>query len=226
MPDELTDLYEIIAVCPDCDLCRTRTRAVPGEGPANAEIMFIGEGPGFNEDKSGRPFVGAAGQFLNKLLAAIGLQRSDVYITNVVKCRPPNNRDPLPGEIEACRKYLDRQIELIRPKVIVTLGRYSMARWFPGESISRIHGQPRVADGATIVPMFHPAAALHQERYRSLIEADFKQLPAILAGAAGGPVSRGADSRPAAPATAPEPQPRSQEPEPAPQASAQQMRLL
>jgi uracil-DNA glycosylase family 4 len=181
---ELVQLYETIARCPDCDLARTRTRAVPGEGPADARIMFIGEGPGFHEDKSGRPFVGAAGQFLDKLLASIGLARSEVYITNVVKCRPPNNRDPLPGEIAACRKYLDRQIALIRPRVIVTLGRFSMSRWFPGESISRIHGQPRVIDGVTVVPMFHPAAALHQERYRALIEADFKKLPAILAGAA------------------------------------------
>jgi DNA polymerase len=145
--------------------------------------MLIGEAPGFNEDRTGRPFVGAAGQFLEKLLALAGLRRQDVYITNVVKCRPPNNRDPLPGEIEACKKYLDRQIALIQPKVIVTLGRYSMARWFPGASISRIHGQPRVVDGITIVPMFHPAAALHQERYRALIEADFKRLPEILTAA-------------------------------------------
>ena len=139
---ELTDLYDLIARCPCSDLCKTRTMPVPGEGPEDAEIMFIGEAPGFNEDRTGRPFVGAAGQFLNKLLAFAGLQRSNVYITNVVKCRPPNNRDPLPEEIAACRPYLDGQIELINPKVIVTLGRYWMSRWFPGESISRIHGQP------------------------------------------------------------------------------------
>ena len=179
----LTDLYEVIATCPNCDLCRTRTKAVPGEGPEDARIMFIGEGPGFSEDKSGRPFVGAAGQFLDKLLAAINLKRSDVYITNVVKCRPPNNRDPQPNEMEACRRYLDEQLALIKPRVVVTLGRFSMSRWFPGESISRIHGQPKVVDGVTVVPMFHPAAALHQERYRSLIEADFLKLPAILAAA-------------------------------------------
>ena len=181
---ELTDLYDLIARCPCSDLCKTRTMPVPGEGPEDAEIMFIGEAPGFNEDRTGRPFVGAAGQFLNKLLALGGLQRPNVYITNVVKCRPPNNRDPLPEEIAACRPYLDRQIELIKPKVIVTLGRYSMSRWFPGESISRIHGQPKVVGDVTVVPMFHPAAALHQERYRSLIEADFKKLPDILAAAA------------------------------------------
>ena len=179
----LTDLYEVIPTCPNCDLCRTRTKAVPGEGPEDARIMFIGEGPGFSEDKSGRPFVGAAGQFLDKLLAAINLKRSDVYITNVVKCRPPNNRDPQPNEMEACRRYLDEQLALIKPRVVVTLGRFSMSRWFPGESISRIHGQPKVVDGVTVVPMFHPAAALHQERYRSLIEADFLKLPAILAAA-------------------------------------------
>jgi uracil-DNA glycosylase len=182
---DLLQLYETVRRCPDCDLSKTRTNAVPGEGPEDAEIMFIGEGPGFNEDKSGRPFVGAAGQFLEKLLGAAGLKRSGVYITNVVKCRPPNNRDPQPSEIGACKKYLDSQLELIRPKVVVTLGRISMSRWFPGESISRIHGQPKVFDGVTVVPMFHPAAALHQERYRSLIEADFKSLPGILARATG-----------------------------------------
>lgn len=180
---ELTQLYERIKGCRDCDLCLKATHAVPGEGPENARIMFIGEGPGQHEDRTGRPFVGAAGQFLERLLASINLRRTDVYITNVVKHRPPNNRDPLPDEIAACSKYLDRQIELIRPRVIVTLGRYSMARWFPGASISRIHGQPKSFDDVTVVPMFHPAAALHQERYRSLIEADFLRLPEILAAA-------------------------------------------
>jgi DNA polymerase len=142
--------------------------------------MFIGEAPGFNEDRTGRPFVGAAGKFLDQLLAAAGLSRQTVYIGNIIKCRPPNNRDPLPAEIEACRKWIDRQIELIKPDVIVTLGRYSMNKFIPGASISRIHGVPRVIDGVTVVPMFHPAAALHQERYRSLIVADFEKLPEIL----------------------------------------------
>ena len=180
---ELTDLAQLIVRCPDCRLCETRTQAVPGEGPEDARIMFIGEGPGFNEDKQGRPFVGAAGKFLDQLLRVAGLSRDTVYITNVVKCRPPNNRDPQPDEIEACRKWLDRQIELIKPEVIVTLGRHSMNRFIPGASITRIHGDPRVIDGLTVVPMFHPAAALHQERYRSLIVADFQKLPAILAAA-------------------------------------------
>jgi uracil-DNA glycosylase family 4 len=180
---ELSDLAQLIKRCPDCDLCQTRTEAVPGEGPEDARIMFIGEGPGFNEDKSGRPFVGAAGKFLNELLGRAGLKREDVFITNIVKCRPPNNRDPLPGEIEACRKWLDQQITLISPDVIVTLGRHSMNKFIPGAVISRIHGDPRVLDGRTVVPMFHPAAALHQERYRSLIVADFEKLPAILSAA-------------------------------------------
>jgi len=194
---ELTDLYQLIVRCPDCRLCETRTQAVPGEGPEDARIMFIGEAPGFNEDRTGRPFVGAAGKFLDQLLKLAGLSRDQVYIGNVIKCRPPNNRDPQPDEIEACRKWLDQQIALIKPEVIVTLGRHSMNRFIPGASISRIHGEPRVVDGLTIVPMFHPAAALHQERYRSLIMADFERLPAILAAAA-------ERSRPAAPA-APEP---------------------
>ena len=180
---ELTDLAQLIVRCPDCRLCETRTQAVPGEGPEDARILFIGEAPGFNEDKQGRPFIGAAGKFLDQLLNMAGLSRGSVYITNIVKCRPPNNRDPQPDEIEACRKWLDRQIELIKPEVIVTLGRHSMNRFIPGATISRIHGDPRVIDGITVVPMFHPAAALHQERYRSLILADFQKLPAILAAA-------------------------------------------
>ena len=139
--------------------------------------MFIGEGPGFHEDQQGRPFVGPAGKYLEHLLASIGLKREQVFITNVVKCRPPGNRDPLPGEIEACRKHLDRQIELLQPKAVVTLGRFSMARYFPRETISRIHGRPRVVDGQMVIPMYHPAAALHQGSMRQYIEEDFKRLP-------------------------------------------------
>ncbi len=143
--------------------------------------MFVGEAPGFNEDRQGRPFVGAAGQFLEELLALAGLRRADVFITNVVKHRPPNNRDPEPDEIAACAGYLERQIAAIDPRVIVTLGRFSMNRWFPGEKITRIHGQPRWIDGRFIVPMMHPAAALHQPQNRPLIEADFRRLPEYLA---------------------------------------------
>lgn len=178
---ELVDLAKEVAACRRCPLAQGRTRAVPGEGPENAAIMFIGEGPGFHEDQQGRPFVGAAGQFLDELLQSIGLRRDEVYITNVVKCRPPGNRDPQPDEIEACQSYLDRQIALIKPKVIVTLGRYSMARAFPNEKISTIHGRPRKIDGVVYVPMFHPAAALHQPALRRTVEEDFARLPKILA---------------------------------------------
>ncbi len=143
--------------------------------------MFIGEAPGWHEDQQGRPFVGAAGKFLNELLALAGLKREEVFITNVVKCRPPGNRDPLPDEIAACAPYLERQIAAIDPEVIVTLGRFSMARWFPGERISRIHGQPKRVEGRLIVPMYHPAAALHQSAFRAAIEEDFAKLPKILA---------------------------------------------
>jgi DNA polymerase len=178
---DLTDLAKEVSACTRCILAKTRTKAVPGEGPEHAAIMFVGEGPGFHEDQQGRPFVGAAGNFLNELLQSIGLKREDVFIANVVKCRPPGNRDPLPEEIEACRQFLDRQITLIKPKVIVTLGRFSMARAFPNEKISAIHGRPRKIDGIVYVPMFHPAAALHQPSLRKTVEEDFAKLPKILA---------------------------------------------
>ena len=178
---ELTELCEEIKTCQKCILSQGRTNAVPGEGPENADIMFIGEGPGFHEDRQGRPFVGAAGKFLEELLAKIDLSRDDVYITNVVKCRPPGNRDPQPEEIEACRPYLERQIELIHPRLIVTLGRFSMQRYFPGASISRIHGQAKRIGNVLYYPMFHPAAALHQPRWRPLVEEDFLKIPDLLA---------------------------------------------
>ncbi len=178
---ELADLYNEIQVCQECILSQGRTHAVPGEGPEDADIMFIGEGPGFHEDRQGRPFVGAAGNYLEELLEKIHLKREEVYITNVVKCRPPGNRDPQPAEIDACRSYLDQQIILIRPRLIVTLGRFSMQRYFPGASISRIHGQPKRVGNVTYYPMFHPAAALHQPRWRSLLEEDILRIPDLLA---------------------------------------------
>jgi uracil-DNA glycosylase family 4 len=178
---ELTDLCEQIKVCRKCILAEGRTHAVPGEGPEHADILFIGEGPGFHEDRQGRPFVGAAGKYLEELLGTIGLRREDVYIANVVKCRPPGNRDPQPDEIAACRPYLDKQIDLIHPRLIVTLGRFSMQRYFPGASISRIHGQPKRVGNVIYYPMFHPAAALHQPRWRSLVEEDILQIPGLLA---------------------------------------------
>lgn len=183
--DALRALAEEIAVCPKCDLAKTRTNAVPGEGSPTADIVLIGEGPGFHEDQHARPFVGPAGKFLDELLASINLRRQDVYICNVIKCRPPNNRDPLPDEIGACTPWLDRQLEIINPPVIVTLGRFSMSRYFRGQSIGRIHGQPRVINGITVMPMYHPAAALHQASLRRTIEADFKKLPALLEKALG-----------------------------------------
>jgi uracil-DNA glycosylase family 4 len=177
----LQEIASEIVVCPLCELARTRTKAVPGEGAPSARVMLIGEGPGWNEDQQGRPFVGAAGKFLNELLGVAGLQREDVFITNVVKCRPPGNRDPMPDEIAACAPYLDRQIATIDPEVIVTLGRHSMSRWFPGERISKIHGQPKKDGPRLIVPMYHPAAALHQPPLKGAIMDDFAKLPKFLA---------------------------------------------
>lgn len=176
----LTELYEEIAACQRCELAKGRTQTVPGEGPENAEIMFIGEAPGFHEDRQGRPFVGAAGRFLEELLASIGLKREEVFICNVIKCRPPGNRDPLSDEIEACKPFLDKQIELIQPKLIVTLGRYSMARCFPNAQITHVHGQPKRIGGRIYYPMFHPAAALHQPKWRSAVEEDMRKIPQIL----------------------------------------------
>jgi DNA polymerase len=176
----LAEVNAGVYACRSCPLGGLRTRAVPGEGPVDAEIMFIGEAPGYYEDQQGRPFVGAAGQFLEQLLASIGLKRSDVFIANVIKCRPPGNRDPLPEEIGACSPWLTQQIDIIRPKLIVTLGRYSMGRFLPGTAISRVHGEARRLNGTWVVPMYHPAAALHQGSLRRTIEDDFKKVPAYL----------------------------------------------
>ncbi len=177
---EVESLYDEVRGCQRCTLSKTRTLAVPGEGPLDAEVMFIGEAPGVNEDRQGRPFVGQAGSFLEELLGEAGLTRPEVYICNVLKCRPPGNRDPLPTEIEACSDYLSAQIRLIDPLLVVTLGRYSMSRFFPNQAISRIHGRPREANGRILVPMYHPAAALHQQRLRSVIVDDFRTLPELL----------------------------------------------
>ena len=177
---ELQQIAQDIGRCHRCGLASARTHAVPGEGPADAHLMFIGEGPGFHEDRQGRPFVGAAGRLLEELLASIGLQRDEVFIANVVKCRPPGNRDPQPDELEACKPFLDRQIELIRPRVVVTLGRFSMARWFPNTTISRVHGQAKRFGGMWVIPVFHPAAALHQARYRPALEEDFQRIAELL----------------------------------------------
>ena len=181
----LTELNKKIALCQQCEIAKYRTKVVPGEGAEDTEILFIGEAPGWHEDQQGRPFVGSAGQYLDKLLASINLQREQVYIANVIKCRPQGNRDPLPAEIQNCRKWLERQIELIRPKMIVTLGRYSMAMFFSGKSISKIHGSAQKRDNIIYYAMYHPAAALHQQGLRPTIEADMLKIPSLLAQSAG-----------------------------------------
>lgn len=173
-------LVEEIRGCVICPLSEGRTNAVPGEGNPNADIMFIGEAPGFNEDRQGRPFVGAAGGVLDGLLAVIGLDRSDVFIGNMIKCRPPDNRDPQTSEMEACRPYLDRQIEIIDPKVIVTLGRHSFGKFFPGEAISKARGRARPWQGRIVFPVYHPAAALHNPRLKPALEEDFRKLPELI----------------------------------------------
>ncbi len=177
---ELQELASRVHVCTDCRLSEGRTRAVPGEGPEQADLMFIGEGPGYHEDQQGRPFVGPAGQFLEQLLASIGMTRDQVFIANMIKCRPPNNRDPLPGEVAACSKYLDRQIQLVAPKVIVTLGRHSLVKFLPGATISKAHGKAVRKEGFILYPIYHPAAALHQQSLRSVIEEEFKAIPSLL----------------------------------------------
>jgi uracil-DNA glycosylase family 4 len=176
----LTELYNEVSLCRKCDLFKHATRAVPGIGPEDAEIMFIGEGPGYHEDQEGKPFVGPAGKFLDQLLDSIGMKRDQVYIANVVKHRPPNNREPLPSEIAACSLFLTRQLDIIRPKIIVTLGRHSMARFFPNKSISRIHGTAEKRDGIIYYAMYHPAAALHQQNLRTQIEQDMLKIPVLL----------------------------------------------
>lgn len=179
--ETLKEIAAEVSNCAKCDLCKGRTKAVPGEGNPHTKILFIGEGPGFHEDKQGRPFVGPSGQLLEDLIKNIGLKRSDVFITNVVKCRPPENRDPFPREISACNEYLDRQIAALQPLVIVTLGRISMSKFFGGEKISAIHGRARKMNGYICIPMFHPAAALRTESYKIALREDFKKIPIVLA---------------------------------------------
>ncbi|NWF68462.1 MAG: uracil-DNA glycosylase [Chloroflexi bacterium] len=177
----LAQIASEVRACTACRLHQGRTNTVPGAGDANAEIMFIGEGPGFYEDKQGLPFVGRSGDLLVKMLALIGLKREQVFIANVVKCRPPDNRDPLPDEMLACKSYLDRQIEAIDPLLIVTLGRFSMARYFPNGKITQIHGQPKYDERRAYMPIFHPAAVLRNETMLPQLEADFRRVPQILA---------------------------------------------
>ncbi len=180
--DALREVHERVCECTLCPLCRSRTRAVPGEGAVDAEMMFVGEGPGYDEDQQGRPFVGAAGRLLNQQLSAIGLKRTAVFITNIVKCRPPGNRDPEQAEIDACRDYLLAQIAIIKPKVLCTLGRIAAHSLIdPKLSISREHGKARTISGIIHLPIYHPAAALHQASVIEALEGDFRQLGSLLA---------------------------------------------
>jgi uracil-DNA glycosylase len=176
----LAQIAEQVSKCDKCQLHFSRKLSVPGEGPANSDILFIGEGPGFFENEQGRPFVGQAGKFLEDLLQKLGMKREQVFITNVVKCRPPGNRDPEPAELQACGDYLNRQIEAINPKLIVTLGRFSMAKFLPNVKISDVHGQAMWVHGRLIAPMYHPAAALHQPSLRPQVEKDFLKLPGFI----------------------------------------------
>jgi len=182
MSDSLEAIGIDVRACRLCKLCQTRTEGVPGEGSPNAEIMFIGEGPGFHEDQQGRPFVGAAGQLLSEMLRVIELRREDVFITNVVRCRPPGNRDPLPDELAACDVYTQRQIGVLDPKLIVTLGRYSMARFVGSGPMRELHGRTREWNGITCLAMYHPAAILRTPtvEMRRIYEEDFRKIPALL----------------------------------------------
>ena len=177
-PEEtISKIAKEVSACTKCTLHESRKKSVPGDGPATAEIMFIGEGPGFHENEQGHPFVGASGKFLDQLLAQADVTRADVFIANVVKCRPPGNRDPLPDELAACDAYLEAQISAINPSIIVTLGRFSMNKFFPGAKISAVHGQMQKIGGRYVIPMFHPAAALHQAALKPSILGDFAKLP-------------------------------------------------
>jgi DNA polymerase len=177
----LAQIADEVRVCRRCALSAGRTTAVPGEGNVLSDVLLVGEGPGAREDATGRPFVGPAGQLLDELLAAIGWQRADVFITNVVKCRPPANRDPEPNEAAACAGYLDRQERALEPAVVVTLGRHSLQRYLPGARIGAVHGRLRRSfSGQHVFPMYHPAAALHQASLRETLFHDMRGLPAAL----------------------------------------------
>jgi uracil-DNA glycosylase len=207
LSSELNQLHAEVRACVKCGLHATRTQAVPGVGPCPADIMIVGEAPGFNEDRQGEPFVGAAGHLLDTLLARIGLGRSDVYITNVLKCRPPQNRDPMPNEVESCSPYLARQLALIKPKVVLVLGRHALERLLPGQgSISRVHGSLVRRGDVAYVPLYHPAAALHNGALVADLEQDFDRVKAYL-------------DRLLAPPPPPEPVP-------IPKQEAEQLRLL
>ncbi len=175
--ESIEQIAGAVRSCTRCVLAETRTNAVPGDGSPTAAVMFIGEGPGQNEDEQGLPFVGRAGKLLDSLLEQVPLQRSDVFITNVVKCRPPGNRDPEPGEVAACMPYLEAQIDLINPRVIVTLGRHSMLRFYPQGKISNDHGRIISLGSRILLPIYHPAAALRNPRLNETMVRDIKRIP-------------------------------------------------
>jgi uracil-DNA glycosylase family 4 len=207
-PSALAAYGEVVSSCTRCALAATRTQVVFGSGSPTADLMFVGEAPGFHEDKQGVPFVGAAGQLLGKLLAGIGLTREDVFVANVLKCRPPGNRDPQPDEIEACEGHLFRQIELIRPKVVATLGNFA-TKLLSGKpaGITRVHGREQevTLGGSRVLlyPIFHPAAALYTPRMLEVLEADFRRLPELLGRAVAPPAPPVAAVRRPEPVAAP-----------------------
>ncbi len=177
---QLSAIHTEIYHCTKCPLHEGRTRTVPGAGNPDAEILFIGEAPGYNEDQQGLPFVGKSGQYLEELLATINLTRNDVFIANVVKCRPPDNRDPLEEEIATCNPYLRAQIEVLDPLLIVTLGRYSMNMFFPNEKVSQIHGQAKYGTRRAYYPLFHPAYALRNQSVKVEMVEDFARIPRLI----------------------------------------------
>jgi DNA polymerase len=180
----LNVIAEEVRSCTNCRLHEGTRNGVPGEGNPQAEVLFVGEGPGFHEDAQGKPFVGAAGNLLSEMLGRAGLKREDVFITNIVKHRPPGNRDPMPDEIAACSDYLERQIAEIKPALIVTLGRHSMGYFIgPSARITKVHGTLKAWRNIAVYACFHPAAALHQPKYREMLEQDFDGLPRALAAA-------------------------------------------
>jgi len=181
MSEALKELYAQHSDCTRCSLSKSANNVVFGFGNESSDVVFVGEAPGYHEDKEGKPFVGAAGQLLTNLLASIGMKREDIYITNVLKCRPPGNRDPLPEEIEACKPLLMKQIDIIAPKVVVTLGSFA-ARVILGKvmPMSKIHGQPVKTDGYLVFPTYHPAAALYARTTMTSLEEDFKALKELL----------------------------------------------
>jgi uracil-DNA glycosylase len=178
--DIFIKMNRAIVVCNKCRLCKSRTYAVPGEGNINAEVVFIGEAPGLNEDVQGRPFVGKSGMFLNEMLSRIQLKRTDVWIGNVVKCRPPENRDPMVDEVRACKPYLERQLSLINPRIIVTLGRFALEFFIPNAKISEVHGKPVRVKTYVIYPLYHPAAALRNPPIKKALELDFIGIKKVL----------------------------------------------